>query len=391
MKRFSAQFIFTNSGPPLKRGLITVDDDGTILNVENFDGALKENQSVEFYNGIIIPGFVNCHCHLELSHLKGVIDEGKGLGNFLMKLSSIRDSEDDDIISSAHSADRDLQNEGIVLCADICNTSTTFDIKKKSRIQYLNLLEVFGIIPENASRRMEEIFNMSRKADDLGLTYYIIPHSAYSLSLSLFRLLKEKTADNQVTSIHFMETEGEALFLSNHSGPLKKSFDETGLLPNDFLLPRNHLTAILDEVTPSGNLILVHNTFADKEIVKGVNERGNTFWCLCPCSNLYIEKKVPPVEMMMTEGCEIVIGTDSFASNRKLSILSELKTLQQHFPGINLETLIRWATINGAKALCEEDNYGKIAPGMKPGLLLLQDVDLQNFRLFPETSVLQLI
>ena len=72
MKRFSAQYIITNSGPPLKRAIITTEDDGTVINIEDTHGELQEKHSVEFYNGIIIPGFVNCHCHLELSHMKDV-------------------------------------------------------------------------------------------------------------------------------------------------------------------------------------------------------------------------------------------------------------------------------------------------------------------------------
>ena len=84
MRRFSAQFIFTNSGPPVKRAVISVEDDGTIISVEENEGSLRESQSVEFHNGIIVPGFVNCHCHLELAHLKGVIPEGTGLSDFIM-------------------------------------------------------------------------------------------------------------------------------------------------------------------------------------------------------------------------------------------------------------------------------------------------------------------
>ena len=82
MKRFSAQYIITNSGPPLKRAVITTEDDGTIINIEDTAGDLKEKHSVEFYNGIIIPGFVNCHCHLELSHMKGLITRKQWSGRF---------------------------------------------------------------------------------------------------------------------------------------------------------------------------------------------------------------------------------------------------------------------------------------------------------------------
>jgi len=284
-----------------------------------------------------------------------------------------------------------LSDEGVVLCADVCNTSLTFNIKKKSRIQYHNFLEVFGIDPKKAVKRMDEITAVAGEADRTGLAYSISPHSAYSVSLPLFRLIKEKSKMNRVTTIHFMETSAEALFLLDHSGPLRKSYEASGLLPENILTPTDHAIAILDEVTTAGNLILVHNTFADPETVNRVKKRGRTFWCLCPGSNMYIEKKMPPVEMLMTAGCDIVIGTDSLASNKNLSILAELKLIQRFFQSVPLQELIRWATSNGAEALGEGNIFGKIEPGKKPGLLLLENADLFNFKLLPETTVTRLV
>ncbi|MCU0474426.1 MAG: amidohydrolase family protein [Bacteroidales bacterium] len=391
MNRFSAQFTFTNSGPPLKRAVITAADDGTIISIENNAGSLRESQSVEFYNGIIIPGFVNCHYHLELSHLKDIIQEGKGLGDFIMSIRSIRNSKLPDIETAARNADNDMYREGVQLCADICNTSETFKIKSKSSVRYINLIEVFGIDPEKARRRYEEIMMVTEEAERCGLTWSLVPHSVYSVSLPLFRLLKEKTENNKITSIHFMETEGESLFLSDHSGAIRESYDKTGLFPDHPDIPVDHAITVINEVTSSGNLILVHNTFADKKTIRAVQKRKNTYWCLCPNSNLYIENELPPVDMLKSEGCEIVIGTDSLASNKKISILSELKTLQYHFPSITLVEMIRWATINGARALGEEQNFGKIEVGMTPGLLLLENTDLINFKLLPETFVTRLL
>ncbi len=391
MKRFSSQFIFTNSGQTLRRGIITANDDGTIISVDDLDGSQEESRSVEFHNGIIIPGFVNCHCHLELSHLKGAIAEKKGLGEFLIQLQNIRNHDPEIILSSVISADNDLYSEGIELCADICNTPVTFSVKRKSRIRYINLLEVFGTDPGIADSRMNEIIRLSEDAVKSELTSFIVPHTVYSVSLPLFRLIKEKTVDNKITSIHFMETEGENSFVSDHSGPLLESFAKAGMLPGELKTPESITSAILNEVTSSGTLILVHNTYADRETVKEIRKRNNIFWCLCPNANLYIENKIPPVDLLISEGCSIVIGTDSLASNHKLSILSELKILQHHFPSVSLGELIRWATINGARALGEEQQYGKIEPGMKPGLLLLENLDLINLKLLPETTVTRLI
>jgi cytosine/adenosine deaminase-related metal-dependent hydrolase len=149
--------------------------------------------------------------------------------------------------------------------------------------------------------------------------------------------------------------------------------------------------AVMSEITPAGNLMLVHNTFADRDTINTIRQRKSLFWCLCPNSNLYIENELPPLKMLIDEGCEIVIGTDSLASNNSLSILSELKTLQNNFPSVTLEELVRFGTHNGALALGEEDRYGTIETGKNPGLLLIQNVDLVNMKLLPESYVSRLV
>ncbi len=391
MKKFSAQYIFTNSRKPLKRGIITTDDEGVILDVEDTGGSLREQRTVEFHNGIIIPGFVNCHCHLELSHLKGIAHEGSGLGDFIQQVRNKRVTGTDSIIEAAKRADDNLYREGVVLCADICNTGSSFGLKEKSRIKYINLLEVFGIDPLKAQKRIEEVLKVAEECNKLRLEHYIVPHAVYSVSLTLFRLVRELSSGNKVTSIHFMETEGEKEFISNRTGSIAESYIRSGLMPDYPDTVSNHADAILNEIISSGNLILVHNTCTDSETVARVNKRGNIFWCLCPGSNLYIEDKLPPVKMLKDSGCEIVVGTDSLASNDKLSILHEMKLLQNNFHSLSLEEITQWATINGARALGDSGKYGSIEPGKKPGLLLLTGLDLVNLRLTPDTSVARLI
>ena len=390
MKHFSAQYIFTNNGPPLKRGIVTADNDGTITGVKDSGGNLRERESVEFHNGIIIPGFVNCHCHLELSFMKDLIPPKKGLAEFLKHFRIKREEGAENISSSVSRADNDMYRNGIVLCADICNTRLTFDLKKKSRIKYINLLEVFGIDPEKADHRMNEIKQLSNIAHDYRIPSWIVPHSAYSISLTLFSLLRTETESNKITSVHFMESECEKSFLKYHDGPLLESFKESGLGVEGLETVEDHASVVLEEITPSGNLILVHNTFADRTTIKKVKKRENLFWCLCPNANLYIEDQVPPLDLLIEENCRIVTGTDSLASNDRLSMLEELKTLHKFYPWVPLQDLIVWATLNGAMALGEEKVFGSIKPGKKPGLLLLQDIDLHNLQLLPESHVTRL-
>ncbi|HEX2970580.1 MAG TPA: amidohydrolase family protein [Bacteroidales bacterium] len=391
MRRFASQYIITNTGPVLRQSIVTTTDDGLITDIEDTGGSLKESSSIEYYNGIIIPGLVNCHCHLELSYMKGLIPRGKGLGDFIGQLSNLRNQNAEKAVSAAFSSDNSMYRNGISLCADVCNTSVTFPLKRNSRISYFNFIEVFGIDPENSTRRIEEAKIVIEEAAKSGLEYSIVPHSPYSVSLPLFSLIKDLSGQNNVTSIHFMETESEKELLENHTGTLLELYRRAGLLKSKPLTAKNHSDVILDAVTQSGNLILVHNTYVDRATIENVKRRRSLYWCLCPDSNLYIEKKLPPVKMLMDEGCKIVIGTDSLASNNRLDVFGEIRTLQLNFPELPLADLVEWATINGARALCKEKDYGTIEPGKSPGLALIENADLKNLKLTEDSTITRLI
>ena len=391
MKYFSAQYIFTNNGPPLKRGIISASEDGTIISVEDTAGELTERCSIPFYNGIIVPGFVNCHCHLELSHLLGEIPQGTGLGGFLTTLNSKRILIKTDPYSAMAVSDKRMSDEGIVLCADICNSNLSFSIKKRSRIRYINLLEVYGIDSSGANKRMAEILKVAESADEDMLEWYLVPHSVYSVSLPLFRLLRERTGSNRVTSVHFMESEDETELLSGHSGELMDAYKLILSPEATIKTASDHETAVIDEITSSGNLILVHNTAIKREQIAKLKKRDNLFYCLCPGSNRFIENSIPPVNLLKDEKCLIVTGTDSLSSNNQLSILNELKILQEEFPDISLEELIKWSTINGAMALGADNMAGSIEPGKKPGLVLIRDTDLVSMKLLASSSSVRIL
>jgi aminodeoxyfutalosine deaminase len=87
---------------------------------------------------------------------------------------------------------------------------------------------------------------------------------------------------------------------------------------------------------------------------------------------------MPPIELLRSEKANIVIGTDSYASNWSLNILDELKTIQQHNPQIPLEEMLGWATINGARALQMNQHLGSLETGKKPGVVLISGVDALN-------------
>ncbi|MCA1757234.1 MAG: amidohydrolase family protein [Bacteroidales bacterium] len=392
MKRFSAQYIITGTGTTLKRGIITTTGDGTITGITNTGGELRETGHTPFYNGIIIPGFINCHCHLELSSMKGAIPPSTDLPRFIQHVREERNQFTGTAARASLEADRDMYDAGINGCADICNSSSTFEIKENSKIDYISLLEIFGTNPEGANRRIAEIESLASEAAKWSTPWYITPHSLYSLSLPLLRKVKDLTRGNRVTSIHFMESPAEKEMMKSASGPLADSYIAMGITREMMeQRARNHTETVLSLVTPSGNLLLIHNTAAEENDIERAMQRDNIWWCLCPLSNRYIEDAAPPVEKLRQHGAAIVLGTDSLASNSTLSILEEMKEIAALHPSIPLSELVKWATANGAEALGMDKKLGTIEVGKRPGLLLLENIDLEKPHLTRDVTLRRLM
>jgi cytosine/adenosine deaminase-related metal-dependent hydrolase len=125
--------------------------------------------------------------------------------------------------------------------------------------------------------------------------------------------------------------------------------------------------------------ILVHNSFTNADDINAVKKQmPNTFWCLCPNANQYIEQTMPPIELLRAQNAAIVIGTDSYASNWSLDILDELKTIQKYNANIPLDEMLGWATINGARALQMDKGLGSFEKGKKPGVVVIEKVGAEN-------------
>lgn len=367
MRRISAQYLFTSAGKPLKRGVITAADDGTIVSVEDTGGDLRESAGTEFYNGIIIPGLVNCHNHLELSHLAGQIPAGGGLKQFIAGVRGQREAEPGEIAAAAEKAERMMMSEGTVACGDISNGKDSFKIKTGSAIRWLTFIEVFGSDPHIAATRMSEALAVSAAAESARLKHHITPHSFYSSSEELFSHITSNITPDSVISIHFLESAEERTMTYDHAA------------------------RALALSAGCRRLILVHNTVITRPEAELLSAAGNTWFCLCPSSNLMITGTLPPAGLLSKVTGRIVTGTDSLASNSSLSILAELKLLHENVPELPLDEIIRWGTINGAVALGMDDTLGSLQPGRKPGLLLLEPVDLHRLRLLPETRVRRLL
>ncbi len=395
MRKISANYIFPVSGKPLHNGIIVVGDMGEILDLIDTNGKLADAEKLEFYNGIIVPGFVNTHCHLELSHLKGKIDMYTGLPGFIEQLVKTRNANPDEIHSNIELADFNMKHEGIVAVGDISNNSDSFFQKQISSIKYHTFIEIYG--SENTTA--ESRFNSGQKLLDDAINFYslqasIAPHAPYSMSNELLKLIANFTTNSNATiSIHNQETLSENEMFITKSGAL---FDMLCKLGSDYSewtpTRKNSLESVIKYFPQHIKTLLVHNTYSTlKDFADATNHFSEVYWCLCPNANLFIEQTLPDIFSMYKTKLKMTIGTDSLASNTKLSVLSELFTIQKHFPQIPLSEIIQWATLNGANALGFSNTLGSFDLTKIPGINLIENVDLQNMKLTDKSSVKVLV
>ncbi len=348
-------------------GYIATDNNGLILSLSTFLPKAYNPTEVQKMDGIICPGFVNTHCHLELSHLDGALPIGEGLVNFIKKIPKYRNTYAAETIAAAALIQDELMYQnGIVAVADISNGADSFETKKHSKIYYHTLVEALGIVPLAAQSIIEKAKATLALAPNVAS---IVPHAPYSVSENLF--LEIKNTQPKLTSLHHQECMAEAAFYETKTGDFLDLYDAFEIDISSFT-PKgiNSSRTVLPLLSKDTNTLLVHNTYtqaADIDFAMALN--ANTYWCLCPNANLYIENTLPNVLLFIEKNCKITLGTDSLASNHTLSIWSEIQTLQRHFPNISLETMLTWATYNGADYMGIADIYGQIAVGMAPGLV----------------------
>ena len=395
MRYLTADYIFPISQPPIKNGIVAVDDEEKIVSVtSSVVEKLKDNQ-LEIYKGILCPGFVNTHCHLELSHMKGVIPEMTGLAGFIKNFISARRTFSSEQVENGIAAgENEMLENGIVAVGDICNGSDTFKQKAKKNLKYYNFIEGFDFFPENTETELKRVNNVIEELMqiDARADYSSVPHAPYSVSEKYFQTFS-KTLPDKIISIHNQESADENLMFREKNGKIIEFFISLGMnFSNWKASGKNSLESYLTFLPKANNLLLVHNTFTNSEDIKFAEAYSNNiYWATCPNANLYIENKLPDYNLFIAAGAKMTIGTDSLASNYSLSILDEQKTISNHFPELKLEMLLQWATLNGAKALGFQNELGSFEVGKKPGVLLIENVDLQKIHLKENSRVKRLV
>ncbi len=371
MRRIAANIIYPVNGNPVKDAFIEVDDFGRILNIVRYNQQAEEIAGLEFYSGVLIPGFVNAHCHLELSGLKGKINQGDGLNIFIKQVQQLRNQDLEDIDRIMQKALRYMWSRGISGLGDVTNSPKGLNARQNAKMHLHNFVELFNVKEMPVKDIIQSGKSTIQIFDDAGQESSMAPHSMYGTNSELLNEIVNQSKKTKLTTLHFLESHWESL------------------------LDSNTIINYLNKLKRFNHILLVHNLNLSKslfdEIANDAELIDKIRWVLCPNSNRYIKNRQPAVNEFVQWGMRLCLGTDSLASNHQLSILDEMITISEEFPDIPFGELLKWGTLNGAEALGMEKYLGSLEPGKTPGVLLLSGFDLKNSRLTKSTEVSRLV
>jgi aminodeoxyfutalosine deaminase len=374
MRFITADHIFSGKEFLANDLIIAVNEKNIIHDIISVDQVEKSN--IEYFQGIITPGFVNTHCHLELSHLKNVIKQHTGIVDFGLSVMKHRNEKSLELQQEAMLlANKEMKKQGIVAVGDISNSNNSINTKLQSDLYYHTFVELIALNPERADIVFDAGKQLLSEFSNHQLSASLAPHAPYSASLELIKKISDHCfAQNTTTSIHNQESKAENDFFLTKTEDYLRLYETINVSIDYFKATgKSSLNSVSGALNKNIHSLLVHNTFTNKEDIENIQRtHSNLYWCLCPNANLYIENTLPNVSLLKSNNCILTLGTDSLASNSQLSIIDEINTIQKHQPEITLDVLLQAATFNGAQFLGIENKFGLIEKNRNCGINLIE-------------------
>ena len=375
MRRIAAKYLYTlMSTEPVVNGFVELEEDGTVIRTGVCPDPAAEPV---FCDGALAPGFVNAHCHVELSYMKGLFRKGTGMAGFIDQINELRDTKSlEEKVRDLSEAMDSLWEQGVVAMADISNCDDSFAVKARHPMYTRTFLEVFGTEPEDCAAVMDGVRRLKTVADGFGIDAAPTPHACYTMSPELVTAVSVEGLKSGFLSFHSEETEEEEQMLKYGSGKMWENRRKAGMSVPP-VTGKSSLLYFIDRLLAGRpapfdeHILLVHECCLDQEGIDAAKTVMNhPFIAVCPLSNLFIHNALPPIDLMRRNGLKICVGTDSLSSNDDLNIVDELYCLQRNFPEVPLGEILTWASRNGAEFLAKPE-FGALEPGRRPGLALI--------------------
>lgn len=361
-KIYRASWLLPVSGPAIENGALYVRN-GLISDVGDARSIFTKYPSAEvetYPNSVLLPSWVNAHCHLELSAYHNQITEFTDFVDWVRQLIALRSQTDRSVVLEyANQAAKTLNKSGCALVGDVTNGDLLREDSLDDGPERVVFYEILGFDPDRAF----EIFDSARiKIQDENPSAKLVPHAPYSTSAQLMKLI---AGSQGITCIHLAESAQESELIQFGSGLFRDFLEERGVWPEEWLPPQMSPIQYLDHQRIFDHQsLLVHCVQANQDDLKSIKNKS-AMVCLCARSNDLLHVGQMPLDEYIQENIPVAIGTDSLASNIDLDMNNEIYYISKQFNNLNARDLIQMATLNGAIALGKDKEYGSLDRGKK--------------------------
>ena len=366
MEILTASWVVTVAGPPLRDGRVAVEGGRIAWGGREGDPGEPEAPVRDLGSGVLLPGLVNAHCHLELSHLAGRVSFAGGFVAWVEALVGSRGGDEEVVRASAAEAIRALEESGTVAVGDVSNGLVHLDLLEASRLEAVVFFELLAWDPARALATLEWAEGRLAGLDGLApnVRVRLAAHAPHSVSPALFAGL---VARGGPAALHLAESPDETRFVATGEGDWPGFLERRGLGHVLFDPPGLSPVRYVDRLGALRRGLVaahcVHVDAADREVLA----RRGVYVALCPRSNRNLGVGMARAPELMRAGVRLCLGTDSLASAESLDLLADAALLHRQFPTLDPAAIVRMATLGGAEALGLAE-LGAIAPGRRAAL-----------------------
>jgi len=372
MTVYEADWVCPISSPPLRNGRLVVEN-GKIVTTS--PSLVPPGEAVVRFEGCaIIPGFVNAHSHLELTILRGFLDD-LPFTDWIPRLTHAKYQvlSRADMLVSARLGAVEMLRAGVTCLGEVMDLGTGWEAMREFGLQGIAYQEVFGPAPGQAVEALQglkEKIAHYRKEETETLLAGVSPHAPYTVSAKLYRSVNEYAAAERLRmTTHIAESVDEGMFVRSGTGVFAERWQQRGI-PID--PPGSSPLAYLDQ---SGllrsEMLLVHGIDLDDADLALLREKRPSL-VHCPKSNAKLAHGVARLAEIRETGIAVGLGTDSVASNNVVDMFEEMRmaifqqrSRTQRLDSLDAQTVFRMATIEGARCLGLSDHLGTLEMGKR--------------------------
>ena len=363
MLRIRAASVHPVTAPPIEDGAVLVDDAGriTALGPDAAVPAPANAERVAFPEAAIVPGLVNCHTHLELSHLAGK-NPARDFPGWIRTIRALKDGTTPEEFSrSAEQGVRDCWAAGVTCVADTGSTGAPLEALARLGARGVYYQEVFGPDPTKCGASLSELAAAVRRLRPLATgraRLGVSPHAPYTVSEPLYRATAELARRERLpVAVHLAESREETALVRDGAGPFADALRARGIpVPAHNCTPVQYLLrlGVLQRAT---GWLCIHCVQVDGPDIESLRNAGAAV-ALCPRSNRAHGHGTAPLPLFRRAGLAVGFGTDSVVSTGDVDLWSEAAVA-----GLEGEEALRMLTLEGARTLGLEGEIGSLEVG----------------------------